>query len=116
MMDVRGSQRSIRSRAIFDDDRLAEQRAELVSDNAANRIAGAARTKHGNEGDWPRRIIIGKKRRTEQCRCVAARMRSSFFMRSSSLAMADPGQACERRSHMRLDHQSRVVKATLRAD
>src|SRR5215468_12080959 len=47
MMDVRGSQRAIRSGASFDDDWLAEQRTELLGDNAANRVAGAARTKHG---------------------------------------------------------------------
>src|SRR5262245_36550259 len=69
MMDVESSQRSVRSRAIFDEDRLAEYWAELVGDDAANRVAPAARTKHVNDGDRPRRIIVGIKRRTEQCRC-----------------------------------------------
>jgi len=43
MMDVKRSQRSVRSRAIFDEDRLAEYRAELVRNDAANRVAPAAR-------------------------------------------------------------------------
>ncbi len=67
MMDVKRSQRSVRSRAIFDEDRLAEYRAELVRNDAANRVAPAARTKHVNDSERPRRIIVSKKRRTEQC-------------------------------------------------
>src|SRR5215813_5092253 len=67
MMDVKRSQRSVRSRAIFDDNRLAEYRAELVRNDAANRVAPAARTKHVNDSERPRRIIVGIKRRTEQC-------------------------------------------------
>lgn len=47
MMDVDSSQCSIGSRTIFDDDRLAECGAELIGDDAANRVARAARTANG---------------------------------------------------------------------
>src|SRR5262244_2998492 len=67
MMDVESSQRSIGSRTIFDDDRLAEYWAELVRNDAGNRVAPAARTKHVNDCNRPGRIIVGIKRRTEQC-------------------------------------------------
>ncbi len=45
---------------------------------------------------------------------VAARMRSSFFMRSSSLTISRSGQAYGR--HVRPDDQLRAVNAALRAD
>src|SRR5262245_22426547 len=67
MMDVKRGQRPIRSRAIFDDDRLAECGAKLVGDDAGNRVAAAARTEHVNDGDRSRRIIVGMKLRPEQC-------------------------------------------------
>src|SRR5262249_20729679 len=67
MMDVKRGQRSVRSRAIFDDDRLAECGAELVGDDARNRVAAAARTEHVDDGNRPRRIIVGISRRTEEC-------------------------------------------------
>jgi hypothetical protein len=88
MMDVESSQRPIGSRTIFDDDRLAECGAELIGDDAANRVAGAARTKHGNDCDRPRRIIVGTKAAVNNVAAAAAKMRSSFFMRGSSLAIA----------------------------
>jgi hypothetical protein len=39
MMNVKSSKCSICPRAIFDDDWLAEQGAELVGDDAANRVS-----------------------------------------------------------------------------
>src|SRR6516165_5958588 len=79
MVDIKSGQRSIRSRAILDEDRLAEYRAELVGDDAANRVTGAARAEYGNDGDRPRRIIVGIKRRTEQCSYGGHQNDSKFF-------------------------------------
>jgi hypothetical protein len=67
MMNVKSGQCSIRPRAIFDDDWLAEQGTEFIGDDAANRVAAAAWTEHVNQGDRPRRIIVGRKCRAEQC-------------------------------------------------
>src|SRR6516225_7737855 len=59
MMDVKRCQRSVGTGTIFDNDRLPEHWAELVGNDAADRVAGAARTKDGNKRNWPRWIIVG---------------------------------------------------------
>src|SRR6516162_93779 len=79
MMDIKGGQRSVRSWAIFDVDRLAECGAELVGDDPRNRVAAAARTEHVDDGNWPRRIIVGISRRTEECSYGGYQNEGKFF-------------------------------------
>ena len=90
---VRGvecGQRAVRARAVLDDDGLLERDAERLGDHAADRVAGAAGAEHGDEGDRLARIVVGAQRRAEQCRRRRPReCRSSFFMRGSSLAVAN---------------------------
>src|SRR5215469_13430048 len=88
MMDVKRRQRSVRARAIFDDDRLAEYQAELVRNDAGNRVAPAARTKHVNDCERPGRIIVGIKRRTEQCGPRSHENENELFHARSLLVVA----------------------------
>ena len=86
--DVKRGQRPVRARAILDDDGLLERDAERLGDHAANRVTGTAGAEHGDEGDRLAWIVVGAERWADQCHPAATRMRSSFFMRSSSLAVA----------------------------
>src|SRR5262252_1243617 len=79
MMDVKRGQRSVRSRAIFDNDRLAECGAELVGDDARNRVAAAAWTEHVDDRNRPRRIIGGISRRTKECSYGGYQNEGKFF-------------------------------------
>jgi hypothetical protein len=51
-MDVKRRHGSIGARAILDDDGFAERGTQLVGDDATNRVAGAASSEHGYDGDW----------------------------------------------------------------
>src|SRR5262249_57185096 len=75
----KGGQRSVRSWAIFGDDRLAECGAELVGDDPRNRVAAAARTEHVDDRNRPRRIIGGISRRTEACSYGGYQNEGKFF-------------------------------------
>src|SRR5258708_13134767 len=66
--DIKSGERSVRTGATLDDDAFIECDAEWLGDHAANRIAGAAGSEYGNEGDWLARIVVGEQRRTEECR------------------------------------------------
>src|SRR5579863_5787003 len=84
MMDVERCQCAIGSRPILHDDGLPKHGTELVGDDAAYRVAGAAGAEHRNESDRPRRIVFGIKRRTEQCGYGGdENERKSFHSRSS---------------------------------
>ena len=53
MMDIKRGYCSVSARAVLDDDGFSKRGTKLVADDAANRVAGAARAKHGNDGDRP---------------------------------------------------------------
>src|SRR6266487_3283395 len=86
--DIKSGERSVGTRAILDDDAFLECHTERLGDHAANRIAGAAGAEHGNEGDRLAGIVVGEKRRAEQCRRCGHENETQFFMRGSSLAVA----------------------------
>ena len=51
-----------RAAAVVDDDLLAETGAELVGDDARNRVDAAARRERHDHGDRPRRILVLRRR------------------------------------------------------
>jgi hypothetical protein len=66
VMDVKCGERAIGAWTILDNHRLTERGTELVGDDPADRVAGAAGAEHCNEGDRSRRVIASAKRRIEQ--------------------------------------------------
>src|SRR5215813_5183669 len=66
--DIKSGECSVRTRAILDDDAFLECHTELLGDDTANRIAGAAGAEYCNEGDRLAGIVVGEERRAEQCR------------------------------------------------
>src|SRR5579864_7478642 len=89
MMDVECGQRSVGARPILDDDRLAEYRTELVTNDPADRIAGAAGSEHGHNRDRSRWVIFGVKRRAEQCRHGGCANEDKLFHHRSSQTCRD---------------------------
>src|SRR5262245_30243002 len=77
--DIKRSERSVRTRAILDDDGFLECHTERLGDDTANRIAAAAGAEHGNEGDRLAGIVVGEKRRAEQCRPCGHENEAQFF-------------------------------------
>src|SRR5262249_39517094 len=65
---VKRSERAVRAGAMLDDDGLLERNAERLREHAADRVAGAAGSEDGDEGDRLARVVVGAERRAEQCR------------------------------------------------
>src|SRR5262249_40191972 len=78
--DVESGQCSASACTILDNDALLERDTERLGDHAANRVAGAARTKHIDQGDRLAWIVVGAERWAVQSAPAVMRMRSSLFM------------------------------------
>jgi hypothetical protein len=79
MMDVESCQRSVGTRMVLNDDWLPKQRTELVADDSADRVTGAAGAEDRHNRDRSRWVIFGVKRRAKQSDCGGYENESKSF-------------------------------------